>query len=366
LVKDIKEKDKFTPTQKTGITDSELMRMTDKQAEETGGLELLRRKYILIEENASPQERAKYEEIYKFREYAPGERAWWEAHPTLIAGPGGAVPSEKIKRAQAIFGTQLPDGRRIHPNVQNLNDGHGDLALRYLGQEIKTSGNKKIDEVFNQTIGSLFKFNWNDISIDVPKGQDGILEAGDYLSFRNTKFRLGAPTPSYYIPSEPLGLSSDDLGFHDDVRVIAIDRDPSKKMITMTVETLEGHFLVGRRSFRVIEQNNGIYKFETAAVDRFANTIAGTIATLTPGVQNEAKAIWRDLFANQFTKVLGGRPISPPIEHSKDVRFTPTETSGYYTGDVMSKSNLINSLKQVNNLEQYPQLMESLQELKLK
>ncbi|MEZ2239478.1 DUF4114 domain-containing protein [Microcoleus sp.] len=367
LVKDIKEKDKFTSTQETGITDSELMRMTDKQVEQIGGLELLRRKYILIEENASPQEREKYEN--KFGEYAPGERAWWAAHPKLIANlDGSGLSSETIKRAQAIFGTQLPDGRRIHPNVQDLNDGHGDLALRYLGQEIKTSGNKSIDEVFNQTIGSLFKFNWNNISIDVPEGQDGVLQVGDYLSFRNAKGRVSLPTRSAddKIISAPLSFSSDDFGFHDDVRVIAIDRNPSGKTLTMTVETLEGHFLVGRRSFRVTDQGNGIYKFETAAVDRFANTIAGTIATVTPGVQNEAKAIWRDLFANQFTKVLGGRPISPPIEHSKDVQFTPTETRGYYTGDVMSKSNLINSLKQVKNLEQYPQLMESLQELKLK
>ncbi|MEG4167423.1 MULTISPECIES: DUF4114 domain-containing protein [unclassified Microcoleus] len=353
LVKDIKEKDKFTSTQETGITDSELMRMTDKQVEQMGGLELLRRKYILIEENASPQEREKYEN--KFGEYAPGERAWWEAHPTLIAGPGGAISTERQKQAQAIFGVQLPDGRRIHPNVQDLNDGHGDLALRYLGQEIKISGNKNIDEVFNQTIGSLFKFNWNDISIDVPESQDGILEAGDYLSFRNKTGRIPAPTPTgpdYYIPPETPWISSDDFGHHDDVRVIAIDRDPSKKMITMTVETLEDHFLVGRRSFRLIDQGNGIYKFETAAVDRFANNFAGWAATLTPGVQNEAKAIWRDLFANQFTKVLGGRPISPPIEYSKDVQFKQTE--------------ITNGLKEVKNIEHYSRLMQSLQELKLK
>ncbi|TAF52282.1 MAG: DUF4114 domain-containing protein [Oscillatoriales cyanobacterium] len=350
-----KEECECPPTQETEITDSELMRMTDKQVEEMGGLELLRRKYILIEENASPQERKKYEETYKFGEYAPGERAWWEAHPTLISGPRGAISTERQKQAQAIFGIQLPDGRWIHPNIQDLNDGHGPLALRYLGQEIKISGNKNIDEVFNQTIGSLFKFNWNDISIDVPESQDGILEAGDYLSFRNKTGRMPVPMPTgpdYYIPPETPWISSDNFGHHDDVRVIAIDRDSSKKMITMTVQTLEDHFLVGRRSFRLIDQGNGIYKFETAAVDRFADNFAGWAATLTPGVQNEAKAIWRDLFANQFTKVLGGRPISPPIEYSKDVQFKQTE--------------ITNGLKEVKNIEQYSRLMQSLQELKLK
>jgi Subtilase family/Domain of unknown function (DUF4114) len=145
LVQDIKDKDKYYSQQvesegennQIQISDVELMFMDDRGVLQLGGLYMLRRKYILLEQYASPQKREFYEQMG----YAPGEGVWWDAHPTLIAGPGGAVNPKFTEQAQQIFRTHSKlvsepwnDSREIQnalkksgAKLQSIDGGFGDI-----------------------------------------------------------------------------------------------------------------------------------------------------------------------------------------------------------------------------------------------